>query len=629
MSSVSSIFDSFNARALNAIDVAKTFVPSQQFDALVKRRHTIVLGPRGSGKTTLLKMLQTQALEHWHHPLAQTYREQVDFTGVFIATDISWGEQIAALGNRHLDADSHRQLSIATFTTHVLRALVMSMLDRLDPALSGNGFRRVHLPIDAENHLTRELCRAWKIEVEVPTLLALKHALSFRLGAIRELASKEVLLGLEGRLARLSEIDSLHLHFVQSCSLAIELFDDLTNEQGSKWALMFDELELAPRWIQDELVQALRSTDGRLLFKLALNPYSESELLLSGPLSAAPGQDFDQIPLWYAEKRDAFEFCTNLWYQMLDLRKMPQRDPQKVLGNSYFETSASDWEGQRNAYNITSRIGSRFAELADKDSSFRLYLQNSGIDLESMHLLKGDERAATVRKIAPIVALREFYRRADREGGNRGGERSRKRAVLYSGADSLFAISEGNPRWFIGIVSKLFDRWDVATNPRIPPAIQAQEQQKAAERFAAMLKTLPTPNNQEGGPLGAYEIVKHAAKYFRKEAVSSDFRAEPPGTFIVDDRVDAEILPSLKQALNSGALVYVPDDDGQLILTSLRHKRFRIAYLLAPLYGIPIRLGKAIALSAILQGRQMRVRRPQVPRTAELFIFDEDRNDAQ
>ena len=623
----SSIFDSFNARALNALEVAKTFVPSEQFDRLVKRSHSIVLGPRGSGKTTLLKMLQPKALENWQHPLADAYRDQVTFTGVFIATDISWSEQIKSLGNNKLDADSHRLLSIATFTTHVLHALVTTMADRAARPSSDTKFRRVIFSNDAESHLVRSLTAAWKLEVELSSLLSLRHALSLRLSTIRETASQEVFWGLEGRNQRLAANESLHLDFVQSCVLAIELFDDFASESGSRWALMFDELELAPRWIQDHLVQALRSRDERLLFKLALNPYSESDLLLSGPQSASPGQDFDQVPLWYWEKRDAYNFCRNLWDQMLEARNLPPKDPRKVLGNSYFETSRADWEGERNAYNPTSRIGSRFTELAKKDASFRLYLNANKIELATMHLLGPGDRAATLRKIAPIVAVREFYRRGDQPDTNRGGERSRKRETLYAGADSLFAISEGNPRWFIGIVSSLLDRLDGSREVRIPPGIQAAEQRKAAERFAAMLRTLPSPG--EGDSIGPYGIVKHVAKFFRREAVSVDFKAEPPATFVVDDKVEDALLPDLKQALNAGALVYVPEGEGQLILTSLRSKRFRVAYLLAPLYGSPIRLGKEINLSSILFGKRVRRQSQYGTETVYLPFGSSEESDAK
>jgi hypothetical protein len=72
----------------------------------------------------------------------------------------------------------------------------------------------------------------------------------------------------------------------------------------------------------------------------------------------------------------------------------------------------------------------------------------------------------------------------------------------------------------------------------------------------------------------------------------------------VDARTPDSVLGALTQALNAGAVVYVPDDDGQLILTSLRGKRFRLSYLLAPIYGFPIRLGKDVALSRIVRWRE-------------------------
>src|SRR3954470_15580022 len=102
-SMIPSIFESFNARALEPDQVARTFVPSQHYRTLTKRSHSIIIGPRGSGKTTLLKMLQQPALEAWNHPHADEYRSIIDFTGVFIATDVSWGRQVQSLGYGKLE----------------------------------------------------------------------------------------------------------------------------------------------------------------------------------------------------------------------------------------------------------------------------------------------------------------------------------------------------------------------------------------------------------------------------------------------------------------------------------------------------------------------------------------------
>ena len=82
------------------------------------------------------------------------------------------------------------------------------------------------------------------------------------------------------------------------------------------------------------------------------------------------------------------------------------------------------------------------------------------------------------------------------------------------------------------------------------------------------------------------------------------------------------MLKVLGQALNASAIVYVPDDNGQLILQSLRDKRFRVSYLLAPIYAIPIRLGPYVNLSSILSAK---VSGP--PRLKTLpFDFSKDNN---
>jgi hypothetical protein len=223
-----------------------------------------------------------------------------------------------------------------------------------------------------------------------------------------------------------------------------------------------------------------------------------------------------------------------------------------------------------------------------------------------LHLASSEDRAATIRKIAPLVAVREFFRSGDQ---STAGRRSRKRAQLYVGAESIFAVSEGNPRWFIGIVGRMLDRWE-DKEQKVPDHVQADEMTKAAARFAAMLKTLPTDLNTS---LGALSVVKATARYLNRQVVMEEFRPEPPGTFVVDDKCSDELVRILGQALNAGAIIYIPEDEGQKILGSLRSRRFRVSYLLAPLFGIPIRLGPQVSLSTILGARIMRYRSGLLP----------------
>ena len=144
------IFESFNARSLPPEQVAITFVPSEHYDKLVRHRHSVVVGPRGSGKTTLLKMLQQHALESWRHGRAQEFRERIDYTGIFIPTDITWSIQLSALGAGRLDSASVFALGYAAFTSQVQRAVVRSLSNRTNP----------HVPEAWVPHRRADLTRA-------------------------------------------------------------------------------------------------------------------------------------------------------------------------------------------------------------------------------------------------------------------------------------------------------------------------------------------------------------------------------------------------------------------------------------------------------------------------------------
>jgi len=595
-------FESFNARSLSPWQVAQTFVPSAHYQRLAKHCHAVMVGPRGSGKTTLLRMLQQPALEAWAHPLAEDYRSRIDFTGVFIAADRSWGAQIEALGGGVLDQATHRTLAIAAFSTHVFRSLTLAMLQRTGRGAppESRPFRRVVLSPDDETSLVKHVCGAWHLRSAIPSLIALKQALTDRLSSIREIANREAHLGDPSRLDRLADIPFLHLEFGESVAVAVECFDDLIGQSDSKWALMFDELELAPSWIQDVLLRSLRGTDERFYFKLAMSPFVAGARNMETAISPKPDHDFEQIALWYVEKKDCYPFCESLWAALLRSRNLSHRKPRDVLGSSIFETSPKEWSGKGTAYGLGSRLQQLFTELSRRDKTFRDYLIGKRIDPSKLSELSSDQRAADVRKVAPLIAVREFYRAGDDPGkSGRPRERSRKTASLYAGAESLFAISEGNPRWLIAILSRLLDRWS-ADAKRIDNRTQGDELWRAGERFAAMLRTIP------GEPIGASKrgllsLLNTAGDFFHDQVVTADFKAEPPATFIVDSGTQGGILAMLEQALNAGAIVYV-EDGSQVLLTSLRGKRFRISYLLAPYYGLPIRLGKGIALSSVLSG---------------------------
>jgi hypothetical protein len=273
---------------------------------------------------------------------------------------------------------------------------------------------------------------------------------------------------------------------------------------------------------------------------------------------------------------------------------------EEVLGPSSFDNVSDEREKPAARYGPGSHLQKRFARLARKDHTFRRYLEEHDIDIRELHLLRDEQRAAEVRKVAALVVVREAFRKADIEEGQPKA-RSRKNPVLYRCATSLFAVVEGNPRWLIGILAPLLEEYSKNMGP-VHPWRQAAEVGKAASRFRAFLKTIPCPplwNNQPSrGILSALVTIGY---YFFARVVLDDFSPDPPGTFIVDSTASEELMNSLASALNAGAIVYVPDQQTELVLDSLRGKRFRLTYLLAPHYRLPLRLGRPVSMQTILR----------------------------
>jgi hypothetical protein len=591
-----SIFESFNARALPAEAVAKTFIPSEAFEKLASRSHSIVVGPRGSGKTSLFKMLQTPALEAWTHVDAVQYRSKIDFTGVFIATDISWKDQLENVGFRHLNTEEREQFSLAAFTTHVLRALIVAFLQRLEPPdldSKSTLHRRVKLSIEQETYLVQEVAREAALTPTVHSLIALKHAATARIANLWKVAMDEKHKPKESRPQRLASIPYLNQHFLKLATFVIEVFNDLTQRPNDRWALLFDELELAPEFILTELLTSLRSIDERILIKMSMSPYSQRLDAFRKTFLGMPGHDYTDIPLWYAHKEEGYFFSRRLAAAILQEEGIRVESLEQIFGYSPFEE-----ENEATSYAAGSIQYKAFEEAIQTDKSFRAYWQLQGIPLEDVATLEHDEKARVARKIFPTVLLRNFFRSQERKGRQRQHKRGRKNPTIYGGTTGILAVSEGNPRWLIGIVRGILAA--ARSNSNIPLRVQSDEMIKAAHRFRSLLKVIPVIASEPIPARSVLTIIDKVGEYFHNDTVLRDFRPQPAGSFVVDSDAPESIVKALGLALNAGAIVFVPDSKGEVLLASLRGKRFRLAYLLSPFYAIPIRLGEPASLNRIL-----------------------------
>ena len=601
-----SVFESFNAKNLSPLQVARTFIPpKRQFGDLCSRSHSVVLGPRGSGKTTLLKMLQIPALAAWSHPSAEAFIERIDFNAVFVPADIVWKAQFDNLFGHGLDPEAGKRLGLASFTTHVLISVLNAFEATLGPVRRAS-MQRFHSPLSPtdEATLVTELARAWDVSPTIPSVFGLKLGLRARLAEIASLAERLDGKPHEEAMAAVSSFNYLFLTFYEQVLFAIEAINGLTKQPDRQWALLFDELEIAPRDIRKQLISLLRGTDTKLLIKISMSPYNHDFDKLTHDIGGKAGNDFLPISLWYSDKDDAIPFAQEIVASMLSEMNLEIKSPQSIFGESEFDLGRSDQIKLGSAYAPGSANFRRFSDLATKDATFRAYLDRNGLDLKSLHLISDNQRASVVRKLTSIVTVRDAFLRESSSNSNlisRTKLRSRKRPLLYTGSSALFALTEGNPRWIIGTLGPLLKSLPSDGAP-VPKHIQSKSVSIALNRFRALLSTLPVDFGGNGGNASLLSLIDIIGEYFYSGVVLGPFMPEPPTTFVVDEATPASVVKALEVALNVGAIVMVPETPDQKIVHSIVGTRFRLTYLLAPHFKLPLTTGKSRVLSSVLAG---------------------------
>jgi hypothetical protein len=140
-------------------------------------------------------MLQLPALAAWNHPEAERYRSAIDFTGIFVPADVSWGAQLSALGNNKLSPKVVELLGLSAFTSHVLIALIEAMRDctaERQVVVSSLAEKYVSLTKADEVELCQQIAANWQLSPVLPTFYGVKLALRERLSEIAQISRLEM-----------------------------------------------------------------------------------------------------------------------------------------------------------------------------------------------------------------------------------------------------------------------------------------------------------------------------------------------------------------------------------------------------------------------------------------------------
>lgn len=584
-----SYLSSFNARWLTPEQVALQFVPVPQHTKLVHTQHSLLMGPRGSGKTTLLKMLTRRALKVWDKERRGVDTHSLirpNFEALYIPSDIRWSYEISEIA---MHPSLSCPLAEQAQRVFVAGSAVVALCDAFRVIIDGD--------IEAEHILAESLIDLLRLERTLPLLADVVLSVEKLGGTIRGVLNRyneDLILSLLDNLP-----DIFFSHTVDLPIQCCRLFQHKTGiePQGGKWALCYDELEIAPAWMQREMLESQRSIDQDFLLKLTYSP------LLPTQVRSIPeaSQDFQKIRLWHSHVEDSREFCENLTNSFLSKRAQINLTADDFLHYSILGADDVIDDPDDRSYERGSTFYEQMQALAAVDVSFREALTSHSISPEDPYSDSSSLRDTFFRKIKPIVVLRNTFIKSK-------GRRSRKIITAYAGKQAVFAMSEGNPRWLLGILSDLFDKW-LVTDMRDPetgkPTLRYNDQARllnvAARRFHTALSAVATgiPECRPDNSPTLVALLDTIGKALQDVVLGIDFPIDPTGSFIVDEDVSPHVEQLLKRGVEIGAVIFVGKAQED-VPTEMRRSRFRLSFMLSPVYRLPFRNYPPVALSSLL-----------------------------
>lgn len=609
MSASAALHDIFNARFLANSEVPRTFVAPPSFVEVCKRTNTILAGPRGSGKTTLLKMLTPAALENWSESEEQEIGQLVDYISVFIPADSVWAKSKESLLGRISDRRIRERVQDWLFLHHITRSFVETLHDIAKISEQTRSMPRCGLRIDRPQQveIADEVIKTLRLKNVNPSFLSILFALDDRLLEFFEVCSD---LQSELSPSTLGEIEPFEL-----VRILVMKVNHLVGRPDQSWTLLFDEMEIVDVRVRNYVFAKLRSSSTNLTLKVAIAPFIEDLSVFRQSDGPIPRNDFSLIELWCTDREEIDSFCFKFFSKIAHSYNLGSTSAFQVLGSSVFDDEREDRRGHSKSYSSETRMARSFKSLYSKDRKFQEYVSINKLSVNNLASAQGIDRSKALRKVRNIVVVRDEFLRSEEQ------DRSRRSAEIYSGARALFAASEGNPRWFLSILSPLVREY-AQTKRRIERDRQFKALSDVAVFFKARLFNLPLTkelSNSRTAIDNMKQFIDVFGQFFEENVVGEDFVADPVLSFSADDSIGNHIRDAIGSALKLGAFVYAEKTEGEFLRHGIAKSKIRISYLLAPEYRLPLMKGKSRTASFILRLREFGLDRSEPDEELPLF----------
>lgn len=601
------LYDTFNAKYLSFQEVAESFVSNDEFFQLTRNDNMLLMGSRGCGKTTLMKMLTPAALSFWQGSEADRFRHNIEFTAVYIPSDIQWKNQFEYLSNNIRGKEGF----VEVVTYFLFSSNIQIALCKAFNSVIAFGDYDSNQKLILEFQVCKSLIEKWEFEKSIsPTFDDLELYL---LGRVREVNSL-----LKQRIFKsdFQEIEStipsyVFDNFFDLIKLGCKVFEkEVKLDDTHKWALCFDELEIVPKFIQLELIKYLRSVDQKYLFKLTTTPLFKLE---NENLVATQGNDFGAIKLWVYDEaglRRWREFCAKLL-----LNRFAKNYPdikvnlQSVFGSYTLDDVIKDElneltskEKEKLGYKGSFKPGSgskesslnfMFKRLAQVDPSFAEFLTLRNVDSKDPYTDDKLTQKSVFLKYKVDAVYRLIYK-----------GRTRKTPAIHYGLPYIFDLCDGNPRLVIGLIDEILSKSNVDFEK--PETISKSEQSRiiysASDKYYNLIRNHPDSTILKGGAEInlADNLLMKVGNYILDKTVKDNFSKNCPSTFRVDEGVNSSYLEMLETALALGAIIYL-DPIESVSNNGLIGKRFRLSGFLTPKFKIPSRIKSEVRLSTVLK----------------------------
>jgi len=418
-------FSDSQARSFADTKIISEFYPTSIYWSLFNDQHEIILGTRGSGKTFLLKMMRYSMLKRIQDPQAQHLVSEKKFLALYIPMYL---EFVTHLTNS--DVPETRQIQLFQFAFNCL--LAQSLLTELTAIIDEipDKYERAKANLD----LTNKLNDMWFNEGAnaVSDLFSLKFKIT------------KLFYNFDVKTSHIDFVPPVFKRQIGSTLLSVKeiIANILKFKEEPTWIICIDEAEFLTEPLQKCINSVFRSDSKRIALKVATLPYYHRSLeTLESTISVSAGNDFSYRVVDMKFDSAEFRNLTNT----LCSHRIKTRFKQDVQIDRLEDFIGVLGKDDLIDY-YRAEVGSK---IATQDYIQKEMIEEFSDKRKIASASYPNQRKTIYDKFAPIFFTRRMYK-LSRNGNYKPG--------WYAGSAMIRKISQGNPRAFLQLMNKLFEK---------------------------------------------------------------------------------------------------------------------------------------------------------------------------